>query len=486
LGIAHSGDLARAGQGRVELVNAYTALNLERDRRYMQTTEQIGLIPAIVLLLVLVFTSTFALRTTSRSKETARFEIQIFIISVLLRFAVSFALYVTGFVQVIMDEDASGWATGAELYQSWERRGLTVFDLPGEAWFAFENPLGNYGYYYLTGVLFFLFDAPARLPAAVLNNVLGALTVVLAYRIAGMLFSQWVARRVAWWSCLMPSFVIWSAQTLKEPIVIFLETAALYWCIRIKAGRGTMVHVAGTALLVYLLVAFRFYAAYFTGAAVVLSLVLPAITRGRSTFVSGIVVGGALLVLLASSGLLARHQPVFQEYSLTRLQMIRDYTARTAGSGVVLSYDLQSPTGLIMSTLVGWAHLLLAPFPWQLGKASPRMLLTVPDVLVWWWLFFFGVLPGLRLTMRRYLSEILPVLFFILGIGTLYSITFSNVGLVYRYRAQFLPWFLIFAMVGLEQRSIRHLAARRAISLRRQAVPRLRMREDLLPSRGNV
>jgi len=39
---------------------------------------------------------------------------------------------------------------------------------------------------------------------------------------------------------------------------------------------------------------------------------------------------------------------------------------------------------------------------------------------------------------------------------------FGNVGLAYRQRAQLVPWLLIFAMVGLEQRALRRLAARRA------------------------
>jgi hypothetical protein len=452
----------------------------------MQHPEENALFTALVVFAVLFGIGTILLRATSRDVETARFEVRLLLIGMLVRFGMSLILYVSGLIEVILDEDGYGWWGGDQLYLEWVRRGLSLLDLPAEFWTAFENPLGNSGYYYLVGAMFFLFDVHSRLPAAVLNNFFGALTAVLAYRIAGLLFSQWVARRVAWWSCLMPSLVIWAAQTVKEPVVIFLETGALYCAILVKAGRASLIHVIACALFVFLLVAFRFYAAYFTGAAVVLSLLVPALSRGRSTMGAGLAVGVGLFLLLVTSGLVARHQPVLQTYSLAQLQMIRDYTARNTGSGVVLDYDLQTTSGFLMSALIGWAHLLLAPFPWQLGGASLRMLLTVPDVVVWWWLFFFCVLPGLRLSLRTRLFEILPILFFLAGLGTLYSIIFSNVGLAYRYRAQLLPWLLIFAMVGLEQRKLRQLALKRVLGERWRRRTRPRMSEALPASPGSA
>src|SRR5713101_3463489 len=180
----------------------------------MQHPEETALFTALVLFAVLFGIGTILLRATSRDAETARFEVRLLLIGMLVRFAMSLILYVSGLIEVILDEDGYGWWGGDQLYLEWVRRGLTLLDLPAEFWTAFENPLGNSGYYYLVGAMFFLFDVHSRLPAAVLNNFFGALTAVLAYRIAGLLFSQWVARRVAWWSCLMPSLVIWAAQTV--------------------------------------------------------------------------------------------------------------------------------------------------------------------------------------------------------------------------------------------------------------------------------
>jgi hypothetical protein len=91
------------------------------------------------------------------------------------------------------------------------------------------------------------------------------------------------------------------------------------------------------------------------------------------------------------------------------------------------------------------------------------MLLTFPDVFLWWWLVLAGLVPGIRACVRWRFSDVQPLLFFALGMALLYSVLFSNVGLVYRQRAQLLPWLLIFAMVGLEQR---RLLRRRAAAVR--------------------
>lgn len=417
-----------------------------------------GIFEGVVLFLLAAMVGAQAVAATADRREEPRLQVRLYLSALALRFAASLAIYEFGLVQVLLDEDASGWHGGVYLYQRWTRQGLGLLDLPTALAGAFGTPTRNLGYQHLLGMLFYVTDLPARLPAAVLDNVAGALTVVLVYRIAALLFSPWVARRVGWWSCLTPSLIVWSAQTLKEPVVILLETLALHACIRLRTTRqrGGIPLVCTAAVV--LLVAFRFYAAYLTAAVVVLSLAMPRLRDRRPTVGLALVIGGVLATFLIATGLLAQHQAMLESYDLARLQAVRDYTARTAGSGVLVGYDLRSWPGLVASIAVGAAHLLLAPFPWQLAGGSARMLLTVPDVVVWWWLVFAGLVPGLRAVARQRRGDVLPLLGFVLGMGLLYSLTFSNVGLAYRQRAQLLPWLLIFAMAGLEQRVLRRAA----------------------------
>jgi hypothetical protein len=89
-------------------------------------------------------------------------------------------------------------------------------------------------------------------------------------------------------------------------------------------------------------------------------------------------------------------------------------------------------------------------------------LLTTPELVVWWWLVFMGLIPGLWHVCKTRLADAQPMLFFIVGLGLLYSMMFGNVGLIFRQRAQLLPWLLIIAIAGLEQRAIRNLLRRGA------------------------
>ncbi len=301
------------------------------------------------------------------------------------------------------------------------------------------------------------------MPVAAMNCFFGALSVVLVYRIAISLFSRWTAVRAGWVACFFPSMIIWSAQTLKEPIVIFLETLALYACVNLKLTGFSVRYILLCAAAIIFLPPFRFYAAYLAAAVAVLALVIPRLSKGKSSVGSGIVVAAMIASLVFSTGYLAQNEAKVERF--TKLQEIERFKKNVAygsggGSGVQFNYDLNSPTGLAMAIGVGAAHLLLAPFPWQLGGGSLRMLLTLPELLVWWWLVFVGLFPGLWHVCRTRFAEVQPMLFFILGLGLLYSMMFGNVGLVFRQRAQLLPWLLIIAVVGLEQRAIRKFLGR--------------------------
>jgi hypothetical protein len=79
------------------------------------------------------------------------------------------------------------------------------------------------------------------------------------------------------------------------------------------------------------------------------------------------------------------------------------------------------------------------------------MALTAPEMVVWWFLFFALVLPGLKHAIRHRFGDVLPLLLFLSLLGVVYSLTFGNVGTAYRQRAQLMPYLLIFAALKLEQ-----------------------------------
>ena len=413
-----------------------------------------------VLLLVLGLTGAYLVTLTQRHKQSVTEQVKLFVTALVARFAVAVVIYEFGLVRVLGDEDSSGWLGGVLYFNKWIQRGVSLVDLPGELLGAFEGT--HRGYSFLIGTLFYFTGEPARLPAVALNCFFGALTVVFVYRIARSLFSPWVATRAAWLACFFPSMIIWSAQTLKEPVVILLETAALYACVQLKLSGFSLRYIVLCGLAIVLLLPFRFYAAYIAAAAAVAALALPRLSQTRSTIVSGAAVVTLVGGLVVSTGLFARNEAYFEKFDLQMVQNFRRDVAKGANSGVETSYDIRTPGGLVMGTAVGAAHLALAPFPWQLGGASLRALLTLPELLAWWYLFFAGLLPGLWYVLKQRFSETQPMLFFMAGLGLLYSMMFGNVGLIFRQRAQLLPWLLIIAVVGLQQRVVQRWAQQRA------------------------
>jgi hypothetical protein len=415
---------------------------------------------AILLFILLSVGGILAINTSLNNRSTLQFQVKIFLIAILVRFVLSIVLYEFGFAKVIGDEDSSGWMIGSFFYGQWITQNVGLLSLPTVLMGAFDG--NHFGYAYMVGTLFYLTGVAARLPAAALNCFFGALTVIVAYRAAFTLFSHHIAKRVGWLTCLFPSMIIWSAQTVKEPVVIFIEMVALYGCLRLKKHGFSLRDILLCGIAMVVVIPFRFYAAYIIAAGVTLSLILPQFGKKKFTFVSALVLAAMVLPIVLMSGVLAKHEKQFEGFDLKYVEKFKKDVSvgnMGTGSGVEGNYDMETPGGFTIAIAIGAAHLLLAPFPWQLGGGSLRMVLTLPELITWWALFFIGVIPGFWYTVRHRFSEVLPVLIFLFGLGLLYSMMFGNVGLVFRQRAQLLPWLFIFAAVGLELRAIKRSTA---------------------------
>ena len=409
----------------------------------------IGMVPGTLLFIVLAIFGCMALFFTWNHRDSVRFQMALFLVAFCTRFAFSIWVYQLGLVTVLHDEDSSGWVMGVPLQQQWVQQRLSLLDLPYTLLGAFQGE--HYGYRYMLGALFYVINSPTRMVAAVLNCFFGALTVVFAYRIARTLFSEWVAIRVGWWTCLLPSLIVWSAQTVKEPAVIFLETLALYGCVNLKRSGFSLRHIVLCVASTVLVLPFRFYVAYIAAGTIIFSLLLPHLKRRKVSIGSGLIIVLLFVPILLLSGVLIRHETQFDRFDANFISTYRHALTVGAGSGVESDYDIRTNQGLAMATLTGGLYLLLAPFPWELG-GSLRKMLTTPELFVWWWLVVMALIPGLWYIIRKRFSDTQPLLFFVVGLGLLYSVTFGNVGLAYRQRAQLLPWLIIIAMVGLERR----------------------------------
>jgi hypothetical protein len=414
-------------------------------------------ISGIVFFVLLGCVGSLAL-TFTRHQQTIRLQVGLLWYALSARFFFSVLLYQFGLVETLKDEDASGWVVGITLAERWQEQGVGILGIPAA---VAETPIlkeAHWGYYYLLGIYFFLTGTASRLQAAALNCLVGAFTVILSYRTARVLFPAPVATYAGWLTCLWPSLIVWSSQTIKEPTVIFLESVILYCCVSMMAKGSSLRHLGAAVLAAILVMPFRFYAGYMAAFTIAVTVVLTQVDwrKIRPTQARWIAVG-AVIILAGAALLLVQRDARFEVYTLDYAQHFRHAVTIGQGSGVQVDYDLSTPTGLAFSLLVGSTYLLLAPFPWQLTGGSMRMLLTGPEVVAWWAVLLIGVIPGIKYALTRRLIETLPLFLFLAGLGFIYSATFGNVGLAYRQRAQLLPWLLILAAVGIT----RHLQRRR-------------------------
>jgi len=260
-----------------------------------------GILPFFIL----VLTGIFLISLTKHHLVTKSFQSKLFICAICTRFIGSLLIYEFGLISIVGDEDSSGYYIGRFYGGTWIGQGYSLFDLPSLWVPAFSEH--HRGYYYLVGTLYFVTGWVGRLPPAALNCFFGALTVVLTYRIATSLFSEWTSLRVAWLVCFLPSLVIWSCQTLKEPVVIFLETLALYSCLRLRLNGFSVKYVVLSVFSIFILYPFRFYASLVAAIAIFATILLPEIgKRAKSTWITVLMFLVIVLPLAISTGMVAR------------------------------------------------------------------------------------------------------------------------------------------------------------------------------------
>jgi hypothetical protein len=299
------------------------------------------------------------------------------------------------------------------------------------------------GYIYLVGVLYWLFGSWALVPK-ILNGCVGALTVPLVHDLALRITGQEaVAVRSARFTAYFPSLVLWSALNLRDIWIVFLILLICKQAIQLQES----FRLRNLALLVFsilIVMQFRDYIFFAIAAPMIVSFFV----RGRANVARNATIGMLLaLVVIAidASGGVARKMRIPDLETLTQY---RQYTG-FGGSKVEANADVSTPGRALAFLPIGVAYFLLAPFPWQLTNL--RQLLTLPEMLFLYFLMA-PMVRGILHLLRHRLAHSLMVIMTTVGLTVGYALGQANVGTAYRYRAQVLPFYLIFAAAGLELR----------------------------------
>jgi hypothetical protein len=302
----------------------------------------------------------------------------------------------------------------------------------------------GWGMNYLVGALYFV-TGRNILAAQSLCAVVGASTAPMVYFCSLKLFdNKSVAKVAAIVVAVFPSFVIWSGQLLKDGLIIFLLVLTMTMVIQLQE-KFSYLAVAVLGLSVLGILSLRFYIFYMVGIAVAGSFLI-GVSSTMQSVVRRTIVLALLGVGLTYFGVGRTASLDFERFgSMEQLQNSREDLARSGQSGFDPDADVSTTGGAISILPLGFAYLMLAPFPWQVTNL--RQAITLPEVLLWWAMIPLLVY-GLWFTIRTRLRTAFPILLFSLMTTLAYSIFQGNVGTAYRQRTQIQVFLFIFIAVG--------------------------------------
>ncbi len=385
-------------------------------------------VPAIAMLLV-VLAVTRALTPVAARQRVLSWTLAAFALHLAIGLVIQSK---SGFVSYF-GGDAKTYSTGATyIYQHW---------IHGTPVPTGQLPAGKTGFYYMLAALYVAFGVHPQAGIAV-NAGMVALIVPILTDATRRHFGDAAARVVPVLTTLLPGFLIWGSQLLREAGIYLMLAVALNCAVRLM-HRSTLGAIALLVAAIGLLFTFRADVALLAGGGLTVAIMF-----GRRQVVGGLVSGlGAIALILAlvlGGGFGYSGYRLVTTSNLQQINNVRANSSQSAASGFLPNADVSSTRHAVSYLPLGGAYFVLGPAPWQLHNL--RQLSALPDVLVWW--FFLpslwrGVREARRRRGREVLVYLLPALMLIVGLALLVA----NFGTVVRERMQVV--ILLVPLMGL-------------------------------------
>lgn len=375
--------------------------------------------------------------------EDADFQVNIFFLAFSIRLWAGFALYGWGLSDLFGDEDASGYLLGWQVAENWYKNGFDGF-ITDLSKIFFEKQ--NIGQSIIWGIPTFVAGGPSRMIVSVINSFAGSLLVIVIYRISRKIFGSQTAKISAILVAFWASFVLLSAGTLKEMLVILFEWTILYLAIRNPKGLSVNDGLFAIPALLALF-ATRFYALYMVAAAFLFRIF---ITRNRNLVrnaILGIVAVGSVMIILSAGGAINRDFERIERQN-QNIESWRTNVAENTGSGIEIYSEFE---GNAVAIPVATVYFFLAPFPWEIFSGSLRNSFAVFENLIIIALLIIGF-PALKIFFKDKFVEIAPILVFCVLYAGLHIWGLSNVGLAWRHKQTIMPLFFMLVALAITQR----------------------------------
>lgn len=376
--------------------------------------------------------------------ELVDFQVNIFLIAFSIRILVGLVFYGWDLTGIFGDEDSSGYITGWLMAENWYRNGYDGFVSDLADIFFLKT---NVGQSIIWGIPMFIAGGPSRMIVSVINSFAGAFLVIVICKIALKIFGNHTARIAAILVAFWPSIILFSAGTSKEILVILFEWTILYLAIRNPNGLTPKDGLLSIPAFLALYVT-RFYSLYM----VVGAFVFRALTSERRHLVRNgvisLVVVGAILGFLGSSGIIDRDFERLERQN-EGIERWRENVAQNTGSGTEV---MDEYSGSVLKFPVATAYFFLAPFPWEIFNGTLRNAFAVFENLAIIVILVMGF-PAIRIFFKDKLFEVAPLLVFCILYAGFHIWGLSNVGLAWRHKQTVMPLLFMLAAVAVTQRT---------------------------------
>ncbi|MFQ5458077.1 MAG: hypothetical protein ACE5FC_06465 [Myxococcota bacterium] len=371
------------------------------------------------------------------SREDVVFLCTIFLLGVLLRCLIALVNHYLLPAGTFAMDDGRYNQVGQQLVAYWEGRG----SYPG-----YIAHTTQAGWFYVNGAIYWLWGFVPLVPAF-LNCVIGPLTAVYVFYLCRETFGRDTALRAGLLAMFFPSLMLWSSINLKDALTVFAIVMILSNALELQ-HRLSFQRFALLLVFMALLGTLRSYLFVLVGFSIVASLAMGKL---------GVSFRGLILATVLLVGFVGLYQKygfgsdVVESDGLETVNMLRGELAE-GGSVYGMESEIATPLGALTYLPKGLAYFLLAPAPWQIFNL--RQALTFPEMLIWYCLLP-AVWLGVRHTLKFHFRPAIMLMAFTTVLTVAYALVETNLGTAYRHRAQVLVVYLIFAAVGLAERSRR-------------------------------
>ncbi len=396
-------------------------------------------IPKVFFVIIILGIGSQLILTKWFQTEDRAFMVSMFFVAVLLRVALAiiFHNFLSGF---FVGDDMTYNTIGRQLAEFWSGKTFILDD------FANRRSAGGVAFYsYWNGVLFLIFGYSPLLPK-IFNCFVSGFSAVFIYFASFELFNKKVAKIAYLLSLFFPSLILWSTMNIRDPLAIFSIVSIVYHLIMLIKGSKGLKNYAFISIAFGLLLGIRGYMFV-----VMVISVFFAFFMGQSRSPVRNFVFAFILIIISNMF----YHTIFSKQLIDEIDFQKLAKARTGlaygGSAFLKTTDISTPTKALWYLPVGTVYILFAPFPWQLS--SKLQMITAPETLVWYILFFFFLRGLYLLIVSGFFTRIAPVLLPLVAIITTYALVEGNVGTAYRHKAQTLPLFFIIIAVGLNYKN---------------------------------